>query len=32
MRAGAYHDINSAKELAEKLKAAGFDAAVVKAQ
>lgn len=31
VQAGAYRNINSAKELAEKLKAAGFDAAVVKA-
>lgn len=31
VQTGAYRNINSAKELAAKLKAAGFDAAVVKA-
>lgn len=31
VQAGAYRNINSAKELAAKLKASGFDAAVVKA-
>ena len=31
VQVGAYRNINSAKELAEKLKAAEFDAAAVKA-
>ena len=31
VQAGAYRNINSAKAIAEKLKAAGFDAAIVKA-